>query len=63
MTRGTLRCCACGADGHDSYACPQPLGAEYVPEPVCTTDDAGETWIYTMPGAIVPCTPTLPQRS
>lgn len=62
MTRGTLQCCRCGADGHDSYACQQPPGAEYVPEPVGAfhTDDAGDTWTADMmlmhePD---PCSPT-----
>lgn len=51
MTRYTSHCCRCGADGHISDACPQPVGAEYVPEPpgpVFTTDDAGETWVLYM---------------
>ena len=45
MTRGTVACCRCGAVGHISDACPEPPGAEYVPEPIYTTDDAGETWM------------------
>ena len=49
MTRGTTGCCLCGSYEHHSHECTQPMGAEYLPEPVAHTDDAGETWLLMTP--------------